>query len=163
MRASRAIRSRAHSGRTFMAFGRDTFRENLHLITFNLIPVACIHANSCWSHSCIFWHIRPWMRPDGPRLNELLGVCCRWWMWSVIHLACSCIHVYSSSVTFISIRQCYIRSHSKPFTWHVASPHIRLAWSILRRLYSYSFNRMQNILADTCRFARILFVAHSDT
>ena len=54
MRASRAIRSRAHSGRTFMAFGRDTFRENLHLITFNLIPVACIHANSCWSHSCIF-------------------------------------------------------------------------------------------------------------
>ena len=54
VRASRAIRSRAHSGRTFMAFGRDTFRENLHLITFNLIPVACIHANSCWSHSCIF-------------------------------------------------------------------------------------------------------------
>jgi len=48
------FRSRAHSGRTFMAFGRDTFRENLHLITFNLIPVACIHANSCWSHSCIF-------------------------------------------------------------------------------------------------------------
>ena len=53
-RASRAIWSRSHSGRTFMAFGRDTFRENLHLITFNPIPVACIHAHSCWSHSCIF-------------------------------------------------------------------------------------------------------------